>query len=98
MDYTFETKNSTNLFTGNFSERSQRHMTMPKPAHHLGAPHPHEKRTGMQLRFEDKDWEVFLAVFGDVDSAEAAMNTICTAPPEIQILAMQVLKMIEEVA
>ena len=60
---------------------------------------PHERRKEMvTIQFDDKDWAVFKEVFGGEDTATAAMDIICGAPPEIQNLAVQVHKMISEEA
>lgn len=57
---------------------------------------PHERRNMLQLEFDEEDWNVFKEAFGDEDTAEAAIEIIYSAPPEIQILAIQILNMIEE--
>lgn len=59
---------------------------------------PHKRRDLLQVTFDEKDWCVFKAVFRDEDTALAATEILRNAPPEIQLLAIQVLKMIEEVA
>ena len=58
---------------------------------------PHERRNRMHIEFEESDYELFKKVFEDEDTATAAMRIIYNAPPEIQILAVQLIKMIEEV-
>lgn len=63
------------------------------PAPHLP---PHLRRQMIHISFEDKDLAVFQEVFGDEDTAVAAMNILYGAPPEIQILALQILHMIEK--
>lgn len=65
-----------------------RHPALPVP--------PHMRRQMLHIAFEDKDAAVFQEAFGDVDTAEAAMDILCGAPPEIQILALQILHMIEK--
>jgi len=57
---------------------------------------PHIRRQIIHIEFEDKDMAVFQEVFGDEDTAAAAMDILYGAPPEIQILALQVLYMIEK--
>lgn len=64
-----------------------RHPAPPMP--------PHMRRQILHIAFEDKDTAVFQEVFGDEDTAAAAMDILCGAPPEIQILALQILHMIE---
>lgn len=56
---------------------------------------PHEKRSMMQIEFDDDDWPYLLEIFGDEDSASAAVHTIMKAPPEIQILAVQLMSLIK---
>lgn len=58
---------------------------------------PHERKKLIHFEFDDRDCRVFQEVFGEEDTAKAAMGIIQDAPPEIQILTIQVLKMIEEV-
>lgn len=73
---------------------------MAQPRHGLEAPRrpapPHMRRQILHIEFEDKDVAVFQEVFGDEDTAAAAMDILCGAPPEIQILALQILHMIEK--
>lgn len=66
-----------------------------KPAAHLL---PHERRTLMHIEFDETDWKLLREVFGDEDTAVAAAEIIMEAPPEIQILAIQVMDIIKEVA
>lgn len=65
----------------------------PEPPRH---PAPHMRRQVIRITFEDKDAAVFQEVFGDADTAAAAMDILSDAPPEIQILALQILHMIEQ--
>lgn len=64
-----------------------------KPGHPVP---PHERKGMITIQFDDRDRNVFTEVFGDEDTASAAADIIHGAPPEIQILAVQVLKMIEK--
>ena len=57
---------------------------------------PHERNTAFQITFSEKDWEVLCAVFGDEDTAMAAAESLREGPPEIRILAMQLMNLIEE--
>lgn len=59
---------------------------------------PHERKNMMHIDFDESDYELFVEVFEDEDTAVAAMRIIHNAPPEVQILAVQLIKMIEEVA
>ena len=62
----------------------------PRPMHPT---HPHERRAMLRVSLDEKDRQVLLAVFGDEDSAASAESIIYDAPPEVQILAIQVLSM-----
>lgn len=66
------------------------------PPHRPPTP-PHMRHTE-QLSFSAKDWAVFRDAFGDDDSAVTAAGILLNAPPEIQVLALQIVKMIEEVS
>ena len=57
---------------------------------------PHMRQKTLHIVFEDKDVAVFQEAFGDMDTAEAAMDILCGAPPEIQILAPQILRLVEK--
>ena len=64
-----------------------------------GAPiPPHERKALMRLECTEADWNLLLDVFEDEDTAMAALNIIQDAPPEIQILAVQLMNLIQEVA
>ena len=65
------------------------------PASHMP---PHERKALMHIEFDEGDWELLKEVFGDEDTAVAAAEIIREAPPEIQILAIQLMNIIEEVA
>ena len=59
---------------------------------------PHERKSLMHVAFDETDWNLLRTVFGDEDTASAAAEIITEAPPEIQILAIQLINIIEEVA
>lgn len=59
---------------------------------------PHERKALMNIEFDEADWTLLKEVFGDEDTTMAAAEIIREAPPEIQILAFQLMKIIEEVA
>ena len=59
---------------------------------------PHERKALMNIEFEESDWVLLNRIFDDEDTAMAAAEIIKEAPPEIQILAIQLLIIIEEVA
>lgn len=63
-----------------------------------GHPIPPREKNMMYIDFRESDYELFMKVFEDEDTAVAAMQIIHNAPPEVQILAVQLIKMIEEVA
>lgn len=57
---------------------------------------PHERKALINVEFDKKDWELLKDIFGDEDTAAAAAQIVKEAPPEIQILAIQLINMIEE--
>ena len=59
---------------------------------------PHERKAMLHIEFEENDWVLLKEVFGDEDTAAAAVDIIRDAPPEIQILAVQLINIIKEVA
>ena len=60
-----------------------------------GAPiPPHERKPLMRLEYTEADWNLLLDVFEDEDTAMAALKIIRDAPPEIQILAVQLMNLI----
>ena len=59
---------------------------------------PHERKVPMHVEFDETDWSLLKEVFGDEDTAMAAAEIIREAPLEIQILAIQLMNIIEEVA
>jgi len=59
---------------------------------------PHERKTLMHVEFDEDDWSLLKEVFGDEDTAVAAAEIIMEAPPEIQILVIQLMNIIKEVA
>lgn len=58
---------------------------------------PHERKALMHVEFDERDWIILKKVFCDEDTAVAAAEIIKKAPPEIQILAIQLINIIEEV-
>ena len=59
---------------------------------------PHERKSLIHIEFDEVDWALLKEVFGDEDTVRAAAEIIQEAPPEIQILAIQLISIIEEVA
>lgn len=57
---------------------------------------PHERRALLRLEFDARDWAALREIFGDEDTARAAAAIITEAPPEIQLLALQLLDLIIE--
>lgn len=68
------------------------------PRHPVPPMPPHMQQRMILIKFEEKDLAVFREIFGDEDTVAAVMEILYAAPPEIQILALQILHMIEEVA
>ncbi len=71
---------------------------IPHPEHRGPGRHipPHERKGLMHIDFDAGDWALLNRVFGDKDTAYAAAEVIRGAPPEIQILAIQLMDIIEE--
>ena len=59
---------------------------------------PHERKALINIIFDEADWTLLKDIFGDEDTALAASEIIREAPPEIQILVVQLMNIIEEVA
>lgn len=59
---------------------------------------PHERKAMVHIDFDEQDWALLVEIYGDEDTANAAVEIIKEAPPEIQILAIQLINIIEEVA
>ena len=57
---------------------------------------PHERKAMIHLEFGEDDWGLLKDVFGDEDTAAAAASIIQGAPPEIQILAVQLIDVLKE--
>ncbi len=59
---------------------------------------PHERKAFIHIDFGEDDLTLFKRIYGDEDEAAAAIRVLMDAPPEIQILAAQLISLIEEVA
>lgn len=59
---------------------------------------PHERKSLMHVEFDEADRMLLKEIFGDEDTAHAAEAVIKDAPPEVQVLAIQLMNIIEEVA
>lgn len=75
--------------------KEMKSMHDPRPLHIRPIP-PHERKALMRVEFDDNDWATLQKVFGDSDSAAAAASIIMDSPPEIQILAAQIMNMIQK--
>lgn len=66
----------------------------PHECHGVGRPiPPHLRKAMMYVELGEKELTFLNTVFGDPDTAQAAAYIIQDAPPEIQILAIQLMKM-----
>jgi len=61
-----------------------------RPPHHKP---PHERRNCIE--FGDHEWDVFMEIFKDEDTASAAMACIYKAPAEMQNMALQYFCMLD---
>lgn len=59
---------------------------------------PHERNALIHIEFEDSDWDLLRKIFEDEDTAMAAVEIISNSPPEIQVLAIQLIYLIKEAA
>ena len=71
-----------------------REMCRPAEKREAYRPVPPHLRTRFYPEFDEKDREIFMRVFGDEDSADAAVQVIRNAPPEIAVLTLQIMEMI----
>jgi len=86
----------TNVNTSKEMERGIHMMhEHKKPTRHIP---PHERKAMVHVEYDEQDWELLRDIFGDEDTATAAAAIIREAPPEIQILAVQLINIIKEVA
>lgn len=56
---------------------------------------PHERQRMVRIEFDEEDWTLLKDVFGDDDTTSAEIETIMDAPPEIQILAVQLINILK---
>lgn len=81
-----ERSNSTRILEGSPAARKEyRGPGRPMP--------PHERRALLRVEFEESDWTALEEIFGDKDTAFAAAEIVQEAPPEIQVLAIQLMDM-----
>ena len=57
---------------------------------------PHNRKRAAQVEFNESDWIILKNVFGNEDTALAAVEIINSAPLEIQILATQLMNILEK--
>ena len=60
--------------------------------------HPHERKALINIEFEESDIQLFKCIYDNEDDMLAAVQVLMDAPPEIQILAVQLISLIKEVA
>ncbi|MEQ2605183.1 hypothetical protein [Dorea longicatena] len=86
----------TYTYNHNFNEGGTGHMMK---AHKPLGKHssPHERKALIHIDFSDDDMTLFKHIYGDDDEAVAAIQVLMDAPPEIQIIAAQLISLIEEV-
>lgn len=59
--------------------------------HRPGHIPPHAHRALLRVEFDEQSWALWEQVFGDDDTVGAAAEILRSAPPEIQILAVQLI-------
>lgn len=62
------------------------------PGHGQPIP-PHERRNMLYVEFNEKCEEILREMLGSEEEAEVAINILHCAPPEQQIIALQILRM-----
>ena len=86
----------TNMDEGTCLMPNEHDLGRPIPPHerhgHRQLP-LHVRRAMMSVEFTEVDFDLLNGIFGDCDTAQAAAYIIQNAPPEIQILAIQLMKM-----
>ena len=91
-----------NVFTGATTKNTEERLRMihkPKgPAGPVGHNPPHERKAMIQIEYDAEDIKILADVFGDEDTAAAAAEVILGAPPEIQIIAIQIISIIKKEA
>ena len=87
-----------NVFTDN--TRIERMEVGFRPVHrsrHHACPvPPHERKGMLRIEYDGEDLALLSDVFGDEDTAAAAMEVILEAPLEIQVLVVQLISIIRE--
>ena len=67
----------------------------PGPARHIP---PHERSAWVYVEFDEQDRKLMTDIYGDEDTADAALEILLAAPAEIQILAAQIIMVTKEAA
>ena len=72
---------------------------VPIPRGPRGDVPPHVRKEFVRVEYEDEDEGIFMKVFKDEDSAKSNMAILMAehVPPEIKIMAAQLLEIIKEV-
>ncbi len=80
-------------------ERRMPHHLPPHPPEGGQPPHPlpPHRRRRVYLEPDEEDFEIFVRIFGDEDSAAAALRIIQDAPPEISVIAMQIAEVLRRI-
>lgn len=65
---------------------------------HINGGHipPHMRKAFIRVEFSEADWALFQRIYKNADEAAAAIQVLLDAPPEIQILAAQLIGLMEE--
>ena len=87
-----------NVFTDNTRNEGMEGRPRPVRWHRgpAGPVPPHERKEMFRIEYDGEDLALLTDVFGDEDTAAAAMEVIMEAPPEIQVLAVQLISIIRE--
>ena len=88
----FTQNNHTETLEGGHPHMMHEHRN---PIKHIP---PHKRKTLMRIEFGDDELRLFNSIYGDEDEAAAAVQVLLEAPPEIQILAIQLINHIKVVA
>ena len=91
-----------NLFTGIATKDKVAGVRMEHSRRGPGGPAvhvpPHERKAMVRIEYDEEDMALLADAFGDEDTAAAAAEIILGAPPEIQILAIQIINIIKKEA
>lgn len=94
--------NAMNVFTGTVATDMEAGARMVHGSMGPGGPAghipPHERKAMVRVEYDAEDMALLADVFGDEDTAATAAEVILGAPPEIQILAVQIINIIKKEA